>query len=324
MATIRKTKSKTWVAEVRKQGQRKAKTFATKLAAQKWALQLEQQLTPGMLVLGKTLSDTLIRYRNEVSPEKKSYKNECNRINKLTRHVLSGYELGDIQQKHIYEWMYGELKRIKSSSVNRDLNLLSAVFEQAKRWGWIEANPVRGIKRPRNPRPRERRISEVEIKLILDALQFDGVHVYDQRHELAVAFLIALETAMRQGEIWKLKWRDVYLDRRFVRLHDTKNGTRRDVPLSPEAVRLFLLLKGNSEEWVMVCNQASSATIYRRAVKLAGISGLTFHDARHEALTRLARKLDILDLARVSGHRDPRSLMIYYNPTAEEIAGRLV
>lgn len=50
---------------------------------------------------------------------------------------------------------------------------------------------------------------------------------------------------------------------------------------------------------------------------------LTFHDARHEACTRLARKLEVLDLARMIGHRDPRSLMIYYNPTASEIAERL-
>ncbi len=53
------------------------------------------------------------------------------------------------------------------------------------------------------------------------------------------------------------------------------------------------------------------------------ITGLTFHDTRHEALTRLARKLDVLDLARMVGHRDPRSLMVYYNAPAEEIARRL-
>lgn len=70
-------------------------------------------------------------------------------------------------------------------------------------------------------------------------------------------------------------------------------------------------------------NQQSSGTIFRRALKLADVDDLTFHDTRHEALTRLARKLDVLDLARMVGHRDPRSLMIYYNATASEIAQRL-
>jgi integrase len=53
------------------------------------------------------------------------------------------------------------------------------------------------------------------------------------------------------------------------------------------------------------------------------VEGLTFHDFRHEAITRLARKLDVLDLARMVGHRDLRQLAIYYNATAEEMAGRL-
>jgi len=128
---------------------------------------------------------------------------------------------------------------------------------------------------------------------------------------------------MRQGEIWGLDWSAVYLNKKFVRLHETKNGTKRDVPLSKEAVRLLTLLNPKEEGKVFNSNQESSGVIFRRALQLAKIKGLTFHDTRHEALTRLARKLDVLDLARMVGHRDPRSLMIYYNPSAEEIAGRL-
>lgn len=125
-----------------------------------------------------------------------------------------------------------------------------------------------------------------------------------------MAFLFALETAMRQGEIWNLEWKDVFLNKRYARQHETKNGTRRDVPLSTEAIRLLKLLKRNKTAQVFNTNQASSATIFRRGLQLAGIKGLTFHDTRHEALTRLARKLQVLDLARMVAHRDPRSLMV--------------
>ena len=53
----------------------------------------------------------------------------------------------------------------------------------------------------------------------------------------------------------------------------------------------------------------------------AGISDLTFHDSRHDAITRLAQKLSVLQLARMVGHRDIRSLMTYYyNETAESMA----
>lgn len=67
----------------------------------------------------------------------------------------------------------------------------------------------------------------------------------------------------------------------------------------------------------------TASVLFRRARIRAEIDDLTFHDSRHEACTRLARKLDLLDLARMLGHRDLRSLRTYYNPTAVEIAERL-
>jgi len=323
MAVIRKTKSKTWLAEVRKFGQYKSKTFTTKLQAQSWAVEMEQTLTPDAIVSGKTLGDAFRRYQKEVSPGKKGWRYENLRLNKFCRQDFAAYSLNDIRPVHIYQWVDQELKRIKSSSVNRDLNLISSVFEQCKRWQWCDSNPVRGIKRPRNPRHRDRRISDEEVERIIDALGFDGETVKSQRHETAIAFLLALTTGMRQGEIWSLDWGVIYLERRFLRLQDSKNGDRRDVPLSREAIRLLKLLKPRAHGRVFSYNQKSSATVFRRLVKMAGIEDLRFHDARHEAITRMARKVDMLDLARAIGHRDPRSLMIYYNPTAEEIAGRL-
>lgn len=288
-----------------------------------WAAETEQTLSPDGLIDGKTLSDLFNRYRDEITPSKKSHRTEHNRLNKFLREPLALMPLADVKQTHFDSWIEIFLTRIKSSSVNRDLNLLSAVFEQGKRWRWALANPIRGIRRPKNPHPRDRRISDTEIERILDSLGFDGKTVAVLRDIIAVAFLFALETAMRQGEIWGLKWEDVYLDKRFVRLHETRNGTKSDVPLSTEAVRLLSLLSPDTGIKVFATNQASSGTLFRRCLVLAGIKGLTFYDTRHEALTRLARKLQVLDLARMVGHRDPRSLMIYYNPTAEEIAAHL-
>lgn len=296
MATIRKLKSKKFLAEIRKLGQYKSKTFTTKVQAMSWAAETEQSLSTDTLVRGKTLGEIFERYRDEITPHKKSWRTEHNRLNKFMRHPLAMMPLVEVKQTHFDEWIVESLTQIKGSSVNRDLNLLSAVFEQGKRWNWTDNNPIRGIKRPKKPQPRDRRISAEEIKHILRALFFDGKTVTEQRHEIAIAFLFALETAMRQGEIWAMEWEDVYLDKRFVRLPDTKNGTKRDVPLSTEGVRLLKLLNRGKDK-VFPSNQKSSCTIFRRCLKLANIKALTFHDTRHEALTRLARKLDVLDLA---------------------------
>jgi len=323
MATIRKLKSKRFLVEVRKHGQRISKTFDTKVQAYAWAAETEQSITKDGIVKGKTVGDALLRYRDEISPTKKSHKNEHNRLNRLLRHSMATLPLSETDAYHFDAFITESLARTKSSSVNRDLNALSAVFEQAIRWRWAIINPIRKVKRPKNPQSRERRISDAEIERILDALGFDGETATSQRDIIAVSFLFALESAMRQGEIYNLTWDDVFLDKKFVRLHHTKNGTRRDVPLSSEAIRLLKLLSSRTNCKVFNCNQNSAATIFRRSVKLAGIENLHFHDARHEAITRLAQKLPILDLAKIVGHRDIRSLLHYYDASAEEIAARL-
>ena len=63
--------------------------------------------------------------------------------------------------------------------------------------------------------------------------------------------------------------------------------------------------------------------LWRKLRDRAGVTGLTFHDARHEAITRLARRVDVLDLARIVGHKNISQLMTYYDATAGEIAERL-
>ena len=63
--------------------------------------------------------------------------------------------------------------------------------------------------------------------------------------------------------------------------------------------------------------------LFRKYRDKAGIDNLHFHDTRHEAVTRLAKKLDVLDLARMIGHRNLKTLMVYYNATAEELAQKL-
>jgi integrase len=329
MATFRRLPSGKWRAEVSVNGIRKSSSFWTKPESQRWALDAEAELRGGdFVVSGKTLEDALRRYATEVSPTKKGVRWELIRADALCKDNLSRMLLSSISTAVINQWIVTRCQSVMSSTVNRELNYLAAVFERCKtHWRWIGINPVRGCERPQDPRPRDRRIADGEVSRILTAL--DGYvacePVLSQRHEIAVAFLFAIETAMRQGEIWSLDWVHVHLDQRFVHLIDTKNGTSRDVPLSTMAMQLLTLMADYSGQLgrVFKSNQASGGQLFRRACQIAGVEGLTFHDTRHEALTRLARKLDTLDLARMVGHRDPRSLMIYYNATASEIAGRL-
>lgn len=323
MAAIRKA-GKKWLAEVRSKGVYKSKTFLTKQEAQRWALDTEQQIGRNTgVTVSHTLDEAMDRYAKEVSPTKKGHRWEVVRLEKLRRDKIARILLTDLTHDDFDNWI--ERQTISPASINREITLISSVLRMARvKWKWLSEDPLKDIQRQKGAPPRDRLISEAELQRLLRALKYkEGEPVTAMRQEIAVAMLFALETAMRQGEIWGLEWDRVYLNRRFVKLLDTKNGTKRDVPLSERAVELLKKLIPKNEGRVFSSDQASAGTIFRRAVKEAGIENLTFHDTRHTGITRLARKLDVLDLARMVGHRDLKSLMIYYNATAEDIAKRL-
>jgi integrase len=153
---------------------------------------------------------------------------------------------------------------------------------------------------------------------------------------VAICWLLCLETAMRSGEVLSLRGQDVH--GRWLQLPETKNGDARQVPLSTAACALLALLgKAEADETVAKVTGASRDALWRkaraRAVERATqageaalareLSDLHFHDSRAEAIFRLSKRLDVLELARMVGHRDPRSLMLYYNSTADELAAKL-
>lgn len=323
MAAIRK-KGKKWTAEVRLKGVYRSKSFANKAEAQRWALDFEQQLgrNPG-IAIAHSFKEAMQRYADEISPTRKGQRWEAVRLAKLQRDPIADIMLMDLRHDDIQQWIARQ--KIGAGSINRELNLMSAVLREARvQWKWLTDNPMRDVKRPKQPAHRDRLLADKELERLLEALEYteDGP-IVTVRQEIAVSVLLALETAMRRGEIYSLDWSHVHLKRKFVTLLETKNGQRRDVALSPRAIELLEKLDPKDAGPLVHGSQASADTIFRRAVQLAGIKDFTFHDTRHTAITRLARKLDVLDLARMVGHRDIRSLQIYYNATAEDIAGRL-
>jgi integrase len=330
MASIKKRLNKAgrtrFCVEVRIRGRYRSKTFKTRLEATTWAADVEREFAGGGADIpkDKSVADAFDRYAREVSPGKKGARWETIRLKKIGRADLASIMLCNVAPDDISDWMESALKTLNPSTVRREIGLISAVFETArKKWKWIAVNPCQDIDWPSPSDPRDRRISADEEAKILAALKHREAAPTSTTHQVAIAFLVALETAMRQGEIFGLSWEHTFLDERYVHLPDTKNGKARNVPLSKRAVELLKLIGQKESGKVFTANQASAATLFRRAVARAKIEDLTFHDTRHEALTRLARKIDVLDLARMVGHKDPRMLMIYYNATAAEIAVRL-
>ena len=325
MASFRK-RGTSWEAFVARKGIRKTGTFDTKAEAVAWATQVEAEILAGRrgAVPDKTLGQLLERYAEEVSATKRGERWERMRIGLLCRDELARVRLPELNASHFAAWRDRRLRAVSAASVRREWTLLHHALNVAvKEWRWLAENPLAGVRRPAPPRARDRRLSDDEIERLLFALGYD----YDATPATATArvgaaLLFAIETAMRAGEIVGLTWDRVNPEGCCCRLPLTKNGTAREVPLSAEALRILRQLPRGEGKVFGLSGDLLDA-LFRKAKARAMIEDLHFHDARHEAITRLSKKLDVLDLARMVGIRDLRILMVYYNATATEIAGRL-
>ena len=324
MATYRK-RGNNWRVEVRKKGYFFSSTFTTKAKAVEWATLKEVEIAEGKVDAPtekpKTTKDAFVRYADEVSPTKRCGYWEIKKLKHLHRDPLARVTMPDLKPQHVALYRDRRLKLVSPATVNRELNLISAVFTKArKEWGWLAVNPVRDVDRPKQPRPRDRLISQHEITQITLALGYSDDRLVAQKSQLVgLFFLLAIETGMRLGELCSMDHESVRLDQKYVQLDRTKNGDRRQVPLSPRAIELCAHFLDASVR----TTSARGSALFRKAARRAGIKNLNFHDTRHEAITRLARKLDVLALTRMVGHRDIKSLMIYYNESATELAAML-
>jgi integrase len=309
--------------------------FPTKARAMAWAVDTERDIDDGKAgkIPDKSFAQLLERYRDEVSAHKRGERWESIRLNMIiAKHDLAAVRLADLDATHIAAWRDRRLRDVSAASVRREWNLLSHACSVAvKEWHWLKDNPLKDVRRPPAPAPRDRLISADEIERLLFALGYD----YEsppktQTSRVGCALLFAMETAMRAGEIVGLQWAQVDRERRVATLLRTKMSLKtaaaqRKVPLSAEAVRLLNQLEAVTKGGAVfgISSTQTLDALFRKAKGRALIEDLHFHDTRHEAITRLAKKLDVLALARTVGHRDLRQLMVYYNESAEDLAGRL-
>lgn len=340
MAYFRKLPSGSWRAEVEVQGHRESRGgFATKGEAREWAAQVEADARAGSLGKwpAKTLDDALQRYSREVSSEKGSSRFELGLIARIRRDfpALCALPFASIPPDKLNEWMQTRLGQVKPATVQREANMLRNVWTVgAKLWRWCPMDsPWAYLKQPGKQPPRTRRVHWTEARMVLRRLGYiTGKPPHNTQSQIAHAWLIALRTAMRSGEILGLTRSAVNLETRVVRLDKHKTlrhtGRPRFVPITKQAARLLGLLFKAAEKRkggeLFTVTAASKDALFRRAVASCGIEGMTFHDSRAEALTLLSRRVDLLVLQKISGHADISVLAsAYFRTTPEEIAERL-
>ncbi len=331
MATIRK-RGESWRVEIAKKGIRKSATFSTKTEATKWALFIESQIDAGEYspVPKMTFAELIDKYVEEVTPSKGGARSEALRLNRIAKTPLGAVLLEELSKADFEKWQEKRLTEVSVLSVLRERVSLSAVVTQAIKWEYLKNNLLSLVEKPKEPPPRTRRYSQEEIDRLLFVSGFDfGKPSETMISRVGASVLFAIETAMRAGEICNLKWEDVNFEKSTAFLPKTKNGFARTIPLSSMAVEILKHLEGVKNEGnptVFQVKSGSHDAIFRKMKELAGLADedLHFHDTRREALSRLAKKVDVMTLAKISGHRDIKILLnTYYAPDMSDVAGLL-
>lgn len=329
MAKARK-RGNSWRIEVREKGISQSGSFSTKARADAWAARVKTEIADGIAgnVPNKPFSALLERYRDFVSVHKAGERWERLRIGLYLRdHTeLVDVNLRELNATHVAAWRDKRLAQVSPGSVLREWKLLSSACNVARReWHWLKVNPFSDVKRPKPPDARDVMFSDAQIERLTNAL---GTDASTATGRTCIAFLFALETAMRIGEICALTVDDIQGTVAKVRGIDRGAGktraARRDVPLSIEALRLLALLPavdGNARIFRINTQQADA--LFRKGKARALVYERHFHDSRANALTRMAKKLDILALAKAVGHKDLRQLQVYYRESAADMAARL-
>lgn len=275
-----------------------------------------------------TLTAAFDTYRTRISILKKGYDQEKYRIEQICRSPLgtkfvrsiTSVDIAAYRDQRLAEINSRTAKALSPATVRLELSLLSNLFDISRiEWGYCDDNPVKNVRKPKTPPGRERRLTPREERQVL---RYCHGH---QNTELYSIVILALETAMRQGEILNLRWENINLKTRVAHLPDTKNGTRRDVPLSLTArdalIRLGVQLRGK----VFSYTSNGLKSTWRFMLSRLGISDLHFHDLRHEAVSRLFElgSLDIMEIAAISGHKSLSMLKRYTHLKAQRLVKKL-
>ncbi len=215
--------------------------------------------------------------------------------------------LDQITPRDIDTLVEGRASLVKPATLNRDFGVLRHMFTKAEEWGMALSNPVRHFRPLRVNNKRLRYLSKEEIEILLE--------VSDEI--LRPILVTAIHTGLRRGELFSLQWEDLDLQNGVVLVVDTKNGERREVPMS-DTLRETLrrLPRRLDTPYVFPGRDGNELRNIRwrfeRVLKKAGIEGFVFHDIRHTFASHLVMAgADLVTVKELLGHKSMQMTLRY-------------
>jgi integrase len=332
MARIQTRKGKsrtTYTASVRMTGfPPVARTFDTKGEAKNWAATVETEMRMGRYQDVRpterlSFTEAIERYLEHVSTKKRPNSEIRDRIS--AKAILDGFDrslsLADINARRLVAYRDARLKSVSPSTLQKEFALLSHLFNIARReWGLSVTNPVSGVTRPKVNNSRTRFLTKEEAQKLLDAARTS------RNQKLYPYLLLMMHSGMRPSEAAGLRWGDVDLEARLVKLKITKT-VMRYVPLTEVAEKVLRSLRpadAGNETFVFLPqgspllekNLTRPNLYFRRSfytVRIkAGLEDVHLHDLRHTAASHLLMAgVDIRTLAEILGHKTMQMVQRY-------------
>ncbi|MFM0211489.1 site-specific integrase [Paraburkholderia sediminicola] len=348
-----------WRAEIRRRGYKPVyHTFDTKQQAQQWARRVEGEMDSRAYLDSSesertTLREALERYRRDIVPEKRHPYQENRRIDRWIRHDLAYRTLASLRGTDFAKYRDDRRSAGRAENTIRlELQIISHLFEIArKEWGMEGlSNPLGNIRKPAGSQARDRRLRPGEFEK-LHALLSSSSNLW-----AAPAFELAIETSLRQGALFSIRWEWLNAENRMIKFPPDARGADNKgvpavIPLSSRAINVFRTLAAIAEGADVrlarsrhgppnvsfaslngpVFGSSINAVIcvWKRVIKTASVedpelSTLRWHDLRHEAASRLFEKgLHPMEVASITGHRSMQMLKRYTHLKPESLLAKL-
>lgn len=283
MATIRRRADKWQVQVRRRHAPNISRTFHRKTEAEAWARSMEVEADRRTLkhdprLLDElTLGDLVKRYRDTICSAKMGADVETTLLNAFLRQGICRKPLSSLSVQDFATYRDERLKIVSASGLNRELSPLQHMFSIARsEWAIpLIENPIALLRKPRNNQARERRLRNGEYEILLRAA------AKARNGYLVSAIIIAVETAMRRGEILNVREDDFIGAFGRLRIPQTKTGRPRTIPLSTAATEAFERLgkafPDQSDGRLLPVSPNAFRLSWERTVSRAGLIDLHFH-----------------------------------------------
>ena len=266
----------------------------------------------------------MLGYIREVEPQGTWFKPAAKQLYKS----FSGAALDSIRPQDVRAHVRKRKQEGRAAStINKEVGLLSAAINYAKReWGWDINNPAQGC-RQREPEGRVRWITRREVTALIRAAEIDP-----RSSHLPDFIRLAAHTGCRKGELLGLEWRRVDLQAGLIHLEaeHTKTGRRRSVPLNREARNAiisrarFKVQHCPSSQWVFCRKDGTRIADVKRsfatACRRVGIEDFRIHDLRHTCAAWLVKEgVPLIEVRDLLGHRTIQMTERYAHLAPENI-----